>query len=123
MREAVEILAEWLLTTFAVFAVLRWDEARMTREQRARAWPPSSKLSAAVTLSLWCLPVHFYRTRLNLFGWPLFFLWLVTALVIGFALVLLSELAPSAAEFLDAGILLGCALTILYVHFRKRMRR
>ena len=115
MREVLELVGAWALTTTAVFSWLRWDEARLDRARLSRAWPASSKLSAVVLFGAWCLPVHYYRTRVGLAGWAL------AAASIGTVAALLAALAalawrwPSAAERLDEAFLVACGLTILYV--------
>lgn len=63
MSDVVAILASWVLTTSAVFLVLRLDERRMTPAERERAWPSTSRVAAAVVFGVVCLPIHFGRTR------------------------------------------------------------
>ncbi len=45
------------------FAIVRWDEGRLTPEQLERAWPESTRLAACVVFSPFCLITHFRRTR------------------------------------------------------------
>jgi hypothetical protein len=68
MSDVVAILASWVLTTSAVFLVLRLDEGRMTPAQRDRAWPSTSRVAAAVVFGVLCLPIHFGRTRRGIAG-------------------------------------------------------
>ena len=68
MSDVVAILASWVLTTSAVFLVLRLDERRMTPTKRARAWPSTSRVAAAVVFGVLCLPIHFGRTRRGVGG-------------------------------------------------------
>lgn len=68
MREIAVLVVPWIVTTWMLFALLRWDERRMTPAQRARAWPDASRLSAVVVFGVLCLPIHFTRTRRNVLG-------------------------------------------------------
>ena len=63
MAEIVEILVTWAATIALLFALLRWDERRLTEEELAGAWPPATKLIAVVVIGIFCLPIHFTRTR------------------------------------------------------------
>ncbi len=47
------------------WALVRWDMTRLAPARRARAWPDSSLLAAAVAFGPLCLPFHFVKTR----GW------------------------------------------------------
>jgi hypothetical protein len=75
MLEVSEIVVYWAITITSVALILRWDERRLTPEQRARAWPPATRLGVIgfsfLTGPLWgalCVPVHFWRTRRTFLG-------------------------------------------------------
>ena len=68
MNDVIAVLASWVLTTSAVFLVLRLDERRMTVVERARAWPSTSRVAAAVVFGIMCLPIHYGRTRRTALG-------------------------------------------------------
>ena len=118
MSEVAELLGGWALTTGATFSLLRWDESRLGRARLARAWPPSSKLSAAVLFGPWCLPVHFYRTRFALRGWTLAAAWLATVAVLVAALAALDARWAGAGEAMDKGFFVACGVAILYAEGR-----
>lgn len=125
MSEVAELLGEWALSTGATFSLLRWDESRLGRARLARAWPPSSKLSAAVLFGPWCLPIHFYRTRLALRGWTLAAAWLATVAVVVAALAALDARSAGAGEAMDTAFFVACGVAILYAEaqvWRARMR-
>jgi hypothetical protein len=62
--------------------IVRYDVARLTGEQLARAWPEASLWSAVVAFGPLCLPVHFIRTRRNWAGVDLGIAALVAAVVL-----------------------------------------
>jgi hypothetical protein len=94
MTEILEIIISWPVTVCLVWAVLRYDEGRLTAEQLGRAWPPRSRLvatayfgtlclTAGALFVILCLPVHFWRTRRSVLGTLEGFAWAagVTAVV------------------------------------------
>lgn len=96
MREVAELITDWLVTTTAMLLVLRWDERRMTPEQRARAWPTTTRLSVAFGLGYPCLSVHFVRTRERLSG-------ILTGAVLAAVIYELGGLAASGVGALFGG--------------------
>ena len=68
MREVVQILVSWVVTTAASFAVVMWDERRLRGGDADRAWPAASRDSALVAFGALAVPVHFLRTRRGLLG-------------------------------------------------------
>jgi hypothetical protein len=88
--EVIEILVSWTVTTAMTFAVVIFDERRMSEERLERAWPTSTRAVAIVYLGILALPFHFARTRgsvgsvRGLLGIPLgLIMGVVVALVIG----------------------------------------
>ena len=85
MDEILPLLIPDLVAWSAVFALLAWDEQRMTELQRERAWPVASRRAAVVLFSPLCVPLHFLRTRRSLRGvveaivWTVVLLTLLTA--------------------------------------------
>lgn len=61
--QVIELLASWIVTNALTFAVVIFDERRMTEERLERAWPASSRDAAIVGFGLIALPIHFARTR------------------------------------------------------------
>jgi hypothetical protein len=68
--EFVQVLVALFATVPPFAAIVRYDERRLTDEQRARAWPPSSRGAAILGSFLFGLPyamaglvIHFVRTR------------------------------------------------------------
>jgi hypothetical protein len=87
-----------VLTMIAAQLLFRWDERRMTEEQRERAWPPASR-GMVVCAPLWFfplwlvgIPLHFLRTRRSLRGigealfWTAAMFMLLTAIGVVFEL-------------------------------------
>jgi hypothetical protein len=74
--ELVEILVEWSVTIPAFAAIVVLDERRLSGPQLGRAWPPQTRDAAIFALWLFCHPVsllfcllvHFVRTRRNVLG-------------------------------------------------------
>jgi hypothetical protein len=84
MDEIFALVLSWAVTLGLIFAVLRRDERRLTAEQLGRAWPPSTRLMAPVYFGVFCLPVHFWKTRRSLGG-------LLVGLAWGVAITALDE--------------------------------
>ncbi len=68
MREVLELLGSFVLTTWALFAIVLRDERRLAPVQLERAWPPASRNAALVVFGVFALPVHYARTRRTLVG-------------------------------------------------------
>jgi hypothetical protein len=70
MRDVAEILVPWAVVTLALFALLDWDESRLTRTQLERAWPPATRTLSVVYFGGLGVPVlvHFWRTRRSVAG-------------------------------------------------------
>lgn len=90
MREVVEVTVQLIGGVFVTWKLLRWDTARLPPAMRARAWPDSSILSAAIAFAPLCLLVHFTRTRRSLTG---FGLGVVAVVAASFTVALASSLA------------------------------
>jgi hypothetical protein len=97
--EFVQVLVSLLATVPPFAAILRWDERRLTGDQRSRGWPPSSRDAAIFGSFLFGLPyalaglvIHFVRTR---WSWRGAVLGLAAALGL-FLLNLGAELGVSA---------------------------
>ena len=68
MRDVAEIVVPWTFLTLALFALVDWDESRMSPASFRRAWPPASRTLALVYFGLLSVPVHFWRTRRSALG-------------------------------------------------------
>lgn len=75
MADVLVIVIPWAVTTWAIFALIARDEARLPPEQLARAWLPASRVCAIVFFSVFAVPVHFWRTRRGLRGCALGLAW------------------------------------------------
>lgn len=70
-RKVVVLVVVWVLVMVLSSIVVRRDERRLDREHLERAWPPASRDSALIGLSLLLSPLltlfavayHFARTR------------------------------------------------------------
>jgi len=94
--ELVQVIADWVVTLPATAVLIVRDERRLTGDQLARAWPPSSRDGAI--LGLWmlgvhplALAIHWTKTRAS-----------VTGFAIGFALLVTVEALGIAAQFVAA---------------------
>jgi hypothetical protein len=97
--EFVQVIVSLFATVPPFAAILRYDERRLTGEQRSRAWPPSSRDAAVLGSFLFGLPyaltglvVYFVRTR---WSWRGALLGLAAAVGL-FSLNIGAELAVSA---------------------------
>lgn len=68
VQEMVELLVSFAVTTSALFAIVVYDERRLSPEACARAWPRTSRDAALVVFGVLALPVHFARTRRSVGG-------------------------------------------------------
>lgn len=76
MQEVLEILVAWAVTIAGIAVLVRLDERHLDRERLARAWPPSTFMSALgfVVLggvligAVLALVAHFGRTRRSVWG-------------------------------------------------------
>jgi hypothetical protein len=71
MNEILAMILPWGVTTYLLFALVAWDEARLAQrspEALARAWPASTRTMALVYFGVLSLPVHFGRTRRSVLG-------------------------------------------------------
>lgn len=71
VREVVELLVSFAVTTGALFAVVLRDERRLSPEARERSWPATSRDAALVVFGVLALPVYFARTRRSVLGFAL----------------------------------------------------
>jgi len=74
-----------------VFAIVWWDERRLSYEQLDRAWPTSTRLLAPLAFGPMCLPVHFWRTRRSVPGVLLGVVYALGVLFLNFALIAFLE--------------------------------
>ena len=71
--ELFEAAVEIVVVMIFCRLLFAWDERRMTDEQRARAWPTSTRglvVCSPLFFPLWLVgvPLHFLRTRRSLRG-------------------------------------------------------
>jgi hypothetical protein len=85
VRDVLELLIPWLVSTAFLFLVVIWDERRMAKRddpRLERAWPPAGRDSAIVGFGLIAVPVHFIRTRRSLLGVALALAWTLAAILV-----------------------------------------
>jgi len=63
MRDVAPIIVPWIVVSLALFALLDWDESRLSPEALEDAWPPATRTLAIVYLGVLAIPIHFWRTR------------------------------------------------------------
>lgn len=68
MAEIVDMLVTWAATVAMLFALINRDERRLSPRRLALAWPPATKAIAIVVLGVFCVPVHYTRTRRSFDG-------------------------------------------------------
>jgi len=78
--EVLDIVASWAVTTVLLFVIVNRDERRLTPEQLERAWPVSTKRVAIVLLGVFCLPVHYTRTRRSFLGFCIGMGWMIAVI-------------------------------------------
>jgi hypothetical protein len=61
--ELFDLLVGWTVGAGATYAILAFDERRMTPAQRERAWPVATRRIAIFVLGPLSLVVHFVKTR------------------------------------------------------------
>ena len=82
MAEIVDLLLSFAVTTTLIAVLLTKDERRLTPERLARAWPPSTKRIAIVFGGIFCIPIHFTRTRRSVLGFLIGLGWMVAVAVV-----------------------------------------
>ena len=75
MRELVALVVQSIAGIVLPACIVIWDQRRLSPEQLRRAWPVASFWSAVVAFSIFCLPIHFLRTRGILKGLGLGLAW------------------------------------------------
>ena len=98
LAEIVLILIQISVLMTALTLLFAWDDRRMTDEQRARAWPSSTRVAvigSPLWFPLWIVgvPLHFLRTRRSARGFAEAIGWTVAL----FALLFASAFAVSIA--------------------------
>jgi hypothetical protein len=62
MRDVLDIVVPWTITTAFLFACLGYDERRLRGTFADRAWPPATRLSAVLGFGIFAMPIHCART-------------------------------------------------------------
>jgi hypothetical protein len=97
MRDVAEIVVPWVFLTLALFALVDWDESRLSRPELARAWPPASRTLALVYFGLLSVPVHFWRTRRSALGTLIGFAWAAAAFGVDWLAAEIVDALPESA--------------------------
>lgn len=82
MREFVALIVQIVAGIVLPAYIVRRDERRLSPERLGRAWPIASFWCAVVTFGVFCLPIHFWRTRRSLLGLGLGLAWALGATVV-----------------------------------------
>ncbi|OJY19786.1 MAG: hypothetical protein BGO98_40660 [Myxococcales bacterium 68-20] len=61
--QVIELVLSWVVTSTLTFAVVIFDERRLSEERLERAWPRASRDLALVYFGVLAIPFHFARTR------------------------------------------------------------
>jgi hypothetical protein len=93
MHDVLFLVVPWIVRIAASFAVVFFDERRLTERQLERAWPPSSRNAAVFAFDVVAVPIHFIKTRWSPWGLVLAVLWTAVVLAVTFASVLVLALA------------------------------
>jgi hypothetical protein len=75
LHELIALFAQLVAGIVLPAWVVRHDERHLCEERLDRAWPPASFWCAVVTFGLFCLPIHFLRTRRSIWGLGLGLVW------------------------------------------------
>jgi hypothetical protein len=68
MRDVLELIVPWTITTTLLFALLRFDERRLRGAAAERAWPTATRMSAIFGFAIFAMPIHCARTRRSAAG-------------------------------------------------------
>jgi len=113
MRDVAEIVVPWVFLTLALFALVDWDESRLSRAELERAWPPASRSLALAYFGLLSVPLHFWRTRRTALGTALGFAWAAGAFGVDWGASELVDALPEPA--------LGPGIAVALVGFTAAM--
>lgn len=61
--QVIELVLSWVVTSTLTFAVVIFDERRLSDERLERAWPSVTRDFVLVYLGVLAIPFHFARTR------------------------------------------------------------
>ena len=81
MRELITLSAQIAAGIALPAVIVKLDERRLDVQALNRCWPPASFWCSVVTFGLFCLPVHFCRTRRSLLGFVQGMLWALSVAV------------------------------------------
>ena len=79
MRELLGLLVQLGAGIVLPAWIVRSDEKRLTEGLLDRAWPKATFWCSVVTFGLFCLPIHFVRTRRSAKGLGLGLAWALCA--------------------------------------------
>ncbi len=82
MHELIALVVQIVAGIAVPASVVNWDERRLTPPQLRRAWPIATFWCSVVTFGIFCLPIHFWRTRRSFLGLSLGLLWAIAAAVV-----------------------------------------
>ncbi len=95
MGQLIAIAAQIAAGIVLPAVVIRWDERRLSKPLRDRAWPDPSFWCAVVAFGVFSVPVHFCRTRRSVLGLVQGLLW---GLALAVALAALGWMSGPIAE-------------------------
>lgn len=81
MHEFIAVVVQIVAGIGAPAFLVKWDERRLTPTQLRRAWPIATFWCSVVTFGIFCLPIHFWRTRRTFPGFSLGLLWLLASAI------------------------------------------
>jgi hypothetical protein len=91
MHDVLLVAVQMLLGIVVPAAVVRRDLRRLAPRERARAWPDVSVWTAVALVSVFAVPIHFFRTRRSFAGVMLGLGWLLAAYAVVLGPVLLLD--------------------------------
>ncbi len=84
MHEFIALIVQIVAGIALPAYIVKRDEHRLNPERLDRAWPTATFWCSVVTFGIFCLPIHFWRTRRSVVGLLVGLLWaLATAIALG----------------------------------------
>ena len=82
MREFIALIAQTVAGILLPAYIVKRDERHLAPERFARGWPFATFWCSVVTFGVFCLPIHFWRTRRSLIGLGLGLFWALATTVV-----------------------------------------
>ena len=81
MRELIALIVQTVAGIVLPAYIVKRDERHLAPERFARGWPFATFWCSVVTFGVFCLPIHFWRTRRSVAGFVIGLAWAIGATV------------------------------------------